>query len=124
MAPVYFWGFDCVLACGSGLPDLMTFYQEHADDRDRFEIVAICIDPDEEMKSMADVDQRLAPIVEHVWGGKPLPFPVLLDASFQTWERYGLSGVGEALLIDPEGTWSKATRQPSRRDSRYERSSR
>jgi hypothetical protein len=34
-----------------------------------------------------------------------LPFPVLLDNTFQTTELYGLfgSGVSNLLLIDPEG---------------------
>jgi AhpC/TSA family len=85
------------------IPRLAKFYEDHKARRDRFEILAICMDPDAEVKSMADVDRRLEPIVKHVWGGKPLPFPILLDPTFQTWERYGLDGMGVVLLIDPEG---------------------
>ena len=98
-----FWGFGCRPCLWTGLPNLMKFYEEHAADRDRFEILAICCDYDNEIKTMADVDRRLAPIVEHVWGGKTLPFPVLLDSSFKSWESFGLSGLGTVLLIDPEG---------------------
>jgi hypothetical protein len=36
-----------------------------------------------------------------------LPFPALLDPTFQTWERYGLPGLGTVLLIDPEGNLVK-----------------
>src|SRR5262245_18625273 len=100
---VDFWGFGCVPCLKTGLPKLMAFYEKHAAHRDRFEILAICIDPDEEVKTIADVGRRLELIVKHVWGGKSVLFPVLLAASFQTWERYGLSGMGEVLLIDPEG---------------------
>jgi hypothetical protein len=47
------------------------------------------------------------PIVKHVWGGTPLPFPILLGNTFQTWERFGLPGLGTVLLIDPEGNLLK-----------------
>ena len=43
----------------------------------------------------------------HAWG-KPMPFPVLLDPSFTTCERYGLAGVWSVLiLIDPQGNLVK-----------------
>jgi thiol-disulfide isomerase/thioredoxin len=100
---VDFWGFGCVPCLKRGLPKLVKFYEDHKDQRDRFEILAICVDPDGEVKSMAEIDRRLEPIVQHVWGGKRLPFPVLLDPTFQTWERFGLSGMGDVLLFDPEG---------------------
>ncbi len=86
-----------------GLPSLAKFYEEHAADRDRFEIVAFCIDDDGELTSMASVDRRLEPVVKHVWGGKALPFPSALDASFQTLESFGISTFGPHL-VDPAGT--------------------
>ena len=104
---VDFWNFGCVPCLKTGLPKLMKFYEEHAAERDRFEILAVCLDPDGDLKSMADVDRKLEPIVKHVWGGKSIPFPVLLDSTFQTWERYGLPGVGVVLLIDPQGNLVK-----------------
>ena len=54
--------------------------------------------PNEELPST----KKLQPIVKNVWG-KQLPFPVLLDPTFKTWERYGLPGLGTVILIDPEG---------------------
>jgi thiol-disulfide isomerase/thioredoxin len=100
---VDFWGFSCRPCMKTGVPKLIKFYEDHASQRDRFEIVAICLDPDGELKSMADVDRSLEPFVKHVWEGKTLPFPVLLDPSFETWQRYGLEGMGQVMLIDPEG---------------------
>jgi hypothetical protein len=98
-----FWGFSCDYCLRTGLPRLTRFYEDHRAQRGRFEILSICIDYEGELKSMADVERKLEPIVKHAWGGKSLPFPVLLDNSFQTWESYGLRGLGEVLLIDPDG---------------------
>jgi thiol-disulfide isomerase/thioredoxin len=98
-----FWGLSCRTCLSTGLPKLMRFYEEHATQRDQFEIISICIDYEGELKSMADVDKALEPIVKHVWGGKSLPFPILLDPTFKTWERFGLPGLGTVVLIDPEG---------------------
>ena len=100
---VEFWGFGCRACFSTGLPNLVRFYDEHAGRRDRFEVLAVCLDTDGEVTTLAELDRRLAPIVRHVWGGRALPFPVLLDSTFQTWERFGLPGVPTVLLIDPEG---------------------
>ena len=102
-----FWGLGCRPCLAKGLPKLMRFYEEHAAQRDRFEILSICIDFEGGLKSMADVDRALEPIVKHVWGGRSLPFPILLDPTFQTWERFGLRGLGTVVLIDREGRLAK-----------------
>jgi thiol-disulfide isomerase/thioredoxin len=102
-----FWGLSCRPCLSKGLPELMKFYEEHAAQRDQFEILSICIDYDGELKSMADIDRALAPIVKHVWGGESLRFPILLDPTFKTWERFGLPGLGTVILIDPEGKLMK-----------------
>ncbi len=60
------------------------------------------MDCDEKMKSIADVDRQLEPIVKYAWDEKQLPFPILLDPSMTTLERYGVPGY-ESLLIDPDG---------------------
>jgi thiol-disulfide isomerase/thioredoxin len=98
-----FWGLDCRPCLSRGLPTLVKFYEDHAAQRDQFEILAICIDYHGELKSIADVDRALKPIVTQVWGGKSLPFPILLDPTFKTWERFGLPGLGTVILIDPDG---------------------
>ncbi|MGE5191819.1 MAG: TlpA family protein disulfide reductase, partial [Deltaproteobacteria bacterium] len=99
---VGFWGLTCTPCLRREMPKLMEFYEEHEAQRDQFEILALCIDVDGEVKSIAELDKKLQPIVKHVWG-KQLPFPVLLDPTFKTWERYGLPGLGTVILIDPEG---------------------
>lgn len=98
-----FWGPSCRTCMKTGMPKLMEFYEQHRQQREQFEILSICIDFEGEIKSMADLDRTLAPIVEHAWGGKQIPFPILLDPTFTTWERYGLPGLGTVLLVDPEG---------------------
>ena len=98
-----FWGLDCAPCLRSGLPRLAKFYREHADQRDQFEIVSICMSVDGDLQSMADLDRELAPIVKHIWNGQSLPFPVLLDPTFTTWKRFGLDGMGQTMLIDPDG---------------------
>jgi hypothetical protein len=103
---VYFWGLPCIPCMTRGIPNLMKFYDEHQAQRDRFEILALCMDVEGEVKSLSELDKRLEPVAKNVWG-KPLPFPVLLDPSFTTMERYGLQAFGTLILIDPQGNLVK-----------------
>jgi thiol-disulfide isomerase/thioredoxin len=98
-----FWGNTCTYCLGTELPNLMKFYEEHNPQRDQFEILSIYIDYEGELKSLADVDKTIAPIVKNVWGGKQLPFPILFDPTFKTWETFGIDGLGTTILIDPDG---------------------
>jgi hypothetical protein len=43
------------------------------------------IDYDGGLHSIADVDRALEPVMKHVWRGKTVLFPILLDLTFQTW---------------------------------------
>ncbi len=97
-----FWALNCTVCLKRNLPKLAKFYEDHKTQRDAFEILSICIDCNGEMKSVAEVNRALEPIVKHVWGGQPLPFPILLDPSMTTLERFGVPGY-ETILIDPEG---------------------
>lgn len=100
---VYLWGPWCAPCLGKTLPALTEFYESHKAHRDRFEIVSICLDPDGKLKSMADLDRHLKPIVKAEWNGKELPFPVLLDNTIKTQENFGLEAVGTLLVVDPTG---------------------
>ena len=102
---LYFWSPSCPPCLGKQLPELMTFYENHKAERADFEVLAFCCDFEERLKSIAELEKELAAVQKAVWGGKDLPFPVLLDNTFQTYERFGLegSGVSNLLLIDPEG---------------------
>jgi hypothetical protein len=101
---LYFWGPNCAPCLGKEVPALMAFYAAHAAQRDRFEILAFCCDFSETLPDIAALERHLEDVKKAVWGGKDLPFPVLLDNTFQTYERFGLEGKGvsNTLLIDPE----------------------
>jgi hypothetical protein len=100
---VYIWQTTCGPCLGRTLPALIDFYKAHGAERDRFEIIAICAEPGSEFKTLADVDQVLKPVITHVWGGRPLPFPVVLDNTFETLENWGAKASAEIHLIDPTG---------------------
>lgn len=78
----------------------MKFYEEHKDQRDRFEILAF---HDARAKTFAELDEKLAPIIKDKWEGKELPFPILLDDSGETIKNLGVRGFPTVILIDPEG---------------------
>ena len=79
----------------------MALYDEYADLRDRFEILAF---HDNSVRTLAEVDEQLArnKTIEF-WNGRKLPFPVLIDDSDKTITTWGISGFPTAVLIDPEG---------------------
>jgi thiol-disulfide isomerase/thioredoxin len=98
-----FWGLSCVPCINVGLPKLSKFYEEHKTDRDRFEILAICNNWNDDVRTMKEFDRLAAPIVDAKWDGKPLPFPILIDGDGKTFEAYGVGSVPTTLLIDPDG---------------------
>lgn len=55
------------------------------------------------MKTFEELDEKLEPIIEARWDGKPLPFPILLDATGQTIRTFGISAYPTNVLLDPEG---------------------
>jgi hypothetical protein len=79
---------------------LIDFYEEHAADRNKFEILAF---HDPKAKDFQQLDERLKPIVARTWGGRPLPFPILLDTTGETIENFGVRAFPTLLLIDPDG---------------------
>jgi hypothetical protein len=78
----------------------MEFRASHAADHDRFEILAF---HDERAKTFAELDPKLVELKKDAWGGKDLPFPILLDATGKTVREYGISMFPTLLLVDPEG---------------------
>jgi hypothetical protein len=61
--------------------------------------VTVC-NAEPEIKTMADLDRKLEPVVKAVWH-QPLPFPVVLDNTLNTMENFGVAG--EKFLFDPAG---------------------
>ena len=98
-----FWGLGCAPCLGRGIPKLMEFYEKNAKSKSKFEIVGVCIDYSGEIATVCELESRLAAIEARAWNGKTIPFPIVLDNSFKTWERYGIPGLGTIVLVDPEG---------------------
>ncbi len=96
-------GVWCGPCTHGSLPELIKLYEEHAADRDRFEILAICNTEQEKAHTIEAYDALSAPLVKDVWAGKQLPFPVLVDGEGKTSRVYGIRGWPTTLLIDPDG---------------------
>lgn len=99
---VDFWGFWCAPCVSKSLPRMIQFYEKHAAERDRFVLIAF---HDASVKSLAEMDSQLQTrkIPQKFWGGKMLPFPVLLDSTGQTIKAWGIWAFPTEVLIDPEG---------------------
>ncbi|MGQ0615199.1 MAG: peroxiredoxin family protein [Planctomycetaceae bacterium] len=82
------------------MPELMAFCEEFKDRRGEFEIVAF---HDATAKTLAEVAERTEQVKREVWGGRDLPFPVLVDATGTTIETYEIRMFPTVLLIDPQG---------------------
>lgn len=77
----------------------MEFYEAQKKESDRFEIVTVC-NSEPDIKTLADLDRQLQPVVKAVWH-QPLPFPIVLDNTLKTVENFGVAG--EKFLFDPAG---------------------
>jgi thiol-disulfide isomerase/thioredoxin len=98
-----FWALWCDPCVYRNLPELTKFYEEHAAERDRFQILSICNTEQEKTLTMDAYDVLAAPVIDKAWVGKQLPYPVLLDGERKTWGIYGIQGWPKRLLIDPDG---------------------
>ena len=78
----------------------MDLYARHADQRDRFEILAL---HDTAAKTFAELDPKLEDLQKVAWGGKSLPFPILLDSSGESLKNFGIEAFPTMVLIDPAG---------------------
>ena len=82
------------------MPGLIDLYEAHKKDRDKFEILAF---HDGTAKDFAELDKNLEGPRKRYWGGRYLPFPILLDSTGQTIKDWGVHAFPTTLLIDPEG---------------------
>lgn len=97
-----FWAHWCKPCTGMSMPAWMKFAEEHKAQQDQFVIVAV---HDPSIKTMEALDEQITAkhLKEKSWGGKDIPFPILLDTTSQTVKAYNISGFPTAVLIDPEG---------------------
>jgi thiol-disulfide isomerase/thioredoxin len=100
---VDFWHFGCGPCLSRSLPDLIEFHDKYKDQHEQFEILAICVDIDETLKTMADVDRTMEPIVSTLWNGKRPAFPILLDDHGRSSASFGVSKFPTQLLFDSRG---------------------
>ena len=78
----------------------MEFWDAHEAERQSYAVLAF---HDPSVKTFAELDEKLKPLIEKRWKGRSLPFPILLDASGTTVRNYGIQGYPTVVLIDPEG---------------------
>ncbi len=102
-----FWAVWCAPCVRDSIPKLREFHEQHAAYRDRFEILAICDTSSDNVKTIPEFEALSAKIKKNVWGGKDLPFPVLLDGEGRTSKSYGIVRRPTLLLIDPDGNLVK-----------------
>ena len=82
------------------MPAAIAFDAQFAAHRDQFVVLTV---HDESLKTLAEVDAKTPPLEARYWGGRPLPFPVLLDAAGDIEKRFGINAHPTGLLIDPAG---------------------
>lgn len=105
-----FWGYWCG-PCVWQLPKLADLHRQYEG-----RPLAIIAVHDQSVQSREDYDRRIAFTRRRVWGGRDLPFQVLLDRPLQhrsdvftsegdgvTINRYGITGFPTLLVIDHEG---------------------
>jgi hypothetical protein len=80
---------------------MMAIYDDHPDERDKY--VVLTVHSALGGKSFAEIDEKLVPIVRDIWGGRTLPFPILLDPEGKIQQTFGVTHWPTTLLFDPEG---------------------
>jgi thiol-disulfide isomerase/thioredoxin len=92
-----FWGHWCG-PCLRALPALTALHDEFADRG----LVVIAVH-DKSVKSIAELDERLAKVRQRQWFGRDLPFLVALDGDGATTAAFGITTFPTSLLIDRDG---------------------
>ncbi len=97
---VEFWGVGCGICVAASLPELKKYVREHPAARDRLVVLAF---HDPGMESLEGLDNYLPKFEEKFWGKEPLPFPILLDSTGTTVDRWGIFMYPTNVVIDQEG---------------------
>jgi thiol-disulfide isomerase/thioredoxin len=95
-----FWGTWCGPCVEVGLPRLVELDKELSLHRDRLAILTF---HHTSARNLAELELQLEQVSKQFWGGKPLPLPILLDATGRTLKDYAVRAYPSQYLIDPEG---------------------
>jgi thiol-disulfide isomerase/thioredoxin len=95
-----FWGYWCGPCVSRALPQLVEIYDDHEDERDQFVILTVHAS---DTKSFFMLNEKAKSVVRDTWGGRMIPFPILLDADGKIQETFGVTHWPTTLLFDPEG---------------------
>jgi thiol-disulfide isomerase/thioredoxin len=96
-----FWGHWCGPCVAGALPRMMEIHDDHPGERDKY--VVLTVHSALQGKSFAEVDEKLVPVVRDIWGGRMIPFPILLDAEGEIQKTFGVTHWPTTILFDPEG---------------------
>jgi thiol-disulfide isomerase/thioredoxin len=96
-----FWGHWCGPCVGHAIPRMMEIYDDHQDERGKY--VVLTVHSAIGGKDFAEVDEKLVPVIRDIWGGRMLPFPILLDSEGTIQKTFGVAHWPTTLLFDPEG---------------------
>ncbi len=96
-----FWGTWCGPCVGDAIPRMMEIYDDHPDERDKY--VVLTVHSSIMGKDFAEVDEKLKPVVRNIWGGRMMPFPILLDSNGTIQQTFGVQHWPTTLLFDPDG---------------------
>jgi thiol-disulfide isomerase/thioredoxin len=95
-----FWATWCGPCVQVGLPRLVELDHELSAQRDKFAILTV---HHTSAKTLDELEPQLDQVTKSYWGGKPLPLPILLDATGKTIENYDVRAYPTEFLIDPAG---------------------
>ncbi len=80
---------------------MMEIHDDHQAERDKY--VVLTVHSAHGGESLAKIDEKLVPIVRDTWGGRMLPFPILLDSDGTIQKTFGVAHWPTTILFDPEG---------------------
>jgi RNA polymerase sigma factor (sigma-70 family) len=92
-----FWGYWCGPSLRA-MPALTALHDEFADRG----VVVIAVH-DKSVKSIAELDEKIASVRQRQWFGRDLPFLVALDDDGATTAAFGITTFPTSLLIDRDG---------------------
>lgn len=98
---VVFWTYDSDPCTRTLLPRLMTFWDKDDKLQEKYAVLTFHVS---KLKTFKQLDKELERLEKEVWEDRKLPFPILIDASGQTPQKWGATKLPTVYIIDPAGT--------------------